>query len=80
MTNAHIVVVNPIPQVARNLRFAPSVMQLADKVLARLGEASQGRGFNGAHMRIEKDATDWMGARASYYVSSYCFCAVCDKL
>ena len=45
-------------QVARKLYFAPSIHRLADTVLAGLAEQAQP--FNGAHIRFEGDAWEWM--------------------
>lgn len=46
-------------EVARNLRFSPSLVELADRVLD--GVTSGGnRVFNGLHLRLENDAAPWI--------------------
>jgi len=45
-------------EAAKTLRFAPALIQLADKVLAGM-EASGLTPFNALHLRIERDVKDW---------------------
>lgn len=59
--------------ISRGMRFAPHMLALAAKILQRLSDGGT-RVFNGAHMRIEKDATDWvhmMGGFDLYYNSYF---------
>ena len=45
-------------KVARSLPFAPHLEQLAARIVANI--TGDGRAqFNGAHLRMEKDAKDW---------------------
>ena len=54
-----------IGEVARSLRFAPDLLQLADMIVQAVTDGGR-RPFNGVHLRIELDAVDWavaMGGR-----------------
>lgn len=57
--------------VAINFRFSPTVVALARKVVGHIRqEYGAGSAFNGIHLRIEKDASDWMtilGGKESYW-------------
>ena len=53
-------------EVARSLRWSPTVQQLADRVIQGIRAGGTGQ-FNSVHLRIEKDARDWsliMGGEA----------------
>ena len=57
-----------VSKVAQKLYFAPVLHRLADKVLR--GMAEHAAEFNGAHLRVEADAMDWvrsMGGFAAYW-------------
>lgn len=45
-------------EVAKSLSFAPELHALANDVIARMTEGGTLL-YNGAHLRIEKDARDW---------------------
>jgi hypothetical protein len=52
-------------------RFSPAVQSLANKVVYMMGqEYGAAVPYNGIHLRIEKDAMDWMaimGGRAHFW-------------
>lgn len=61
-----------VAEVARSLRFAPHLVQLADQVVHIVTDGGK-RAFNGLHLRIEADASEWLekiggvqGAWAAY--------------
>ena len=47
-----------VSKVARSLRFAPQLEQLAMRIVANITGGGR-MPFNGAHLRLEKDAKDW---------------------
>ncbi len=70
--------------VATNFRFSPAVVALARKVVGHIRqEYGAGSAFNGIHLRIEKDASDWMailGGKESYwglYLTEVRCCCAC---
>ena len=44
---------------AQKLPFAPDLRELADKIVDRMKQ-SGGKQYNGLHLRLEKDAKDWI--------------------
>jgi len=46
--------------IASILRFNSTVEKIADDVVARIRGAHQNASFNGLHLRMEKDAVDWL--------------------
>lgn len=47
-----------VSQVASTLQFNPSLEYLADRVASYITRNGRRR-FNGAHLRVEKDAAEW---------------------
>lgn len=48
-------------EVARSLRFAPRLVELADRVLQDVTDGGK-KTFNGLHLRLESDAAPWLNA------------------
>ena len=46
-------------EVARNLHFAPHLVDLADQVVHAMTEGRK-HDFNGLHLRLESDASPWI--------------------
>jgi hypothetical protein len=71
-------------EATRSLRFAPAMVQLADKVLAGMAASLQAGGaaaaagaspeFNGLHLRLELDAKDWASILGGREVRARCCC------
>jgi hypothetical protein len=46
-----------VTEVARSLEFAPAIVAMADRIVAKIGKSAHA--YNAVHLRIEKDARDW---------------------
>ena len=61
-------------EVARSLQFSPHLMELADRVVHDMTDGGR-IGFNGLHLRIEGDATNWIvnqgGIKVCFSSSGY---------
>lgn len=64
-------------EVARTLYFAPELTRLADDIVAKMRTAGVPN-FNSLHLRMEKDAKDWITVMGGQEVgrSSYSCCLV----
>lgn len=49
-----------VQEVAGSLQWAPSLKLLANKIIKGILEEGGGELFDGVHLRMEKDARDWM--------------------
>lgn len=64
-----------VSEVARSLRFAPALHELANQIISAL--TNQGSlSYNAAHLRIEKDARDWSIIMGGDGVSHCCAIAM----